>query len=91
MSAYNHVSQFTNNETLKCVLLGQFGDYGRSPKEENAFIHSGVFNHYIQGGWYPRGGTEKLAQGLIGCITANYGQVLVGKKVENLIRLTLKH
>ena len=85
MSALEHVSQFTKNDTLKCLLLGQFGNYGRLPSEENAFIHSGVFNHYIRGGWYPRGGTDNIAKCLIGCIVANNGTVLVGKKVKSVL------
>ena len=35
MSAYDGISLFTQNEELKEVLGGQFGDYGPTPKKGN--------------------------------------------------------
>ena len=70
---------------LKCVLLGQFGDYGIKPSEAPFFLHASIMNHYLEGGWYPEGGSAKLAEEICRTIWDCGGAVLVGKKVSKLL------
>ena len=85
ISAENHIKGYIKNHKLQKILLGQYGDYGRLPSEENVFIHAGVFDHYISGAYYPNGGSCTLATGLTATIENNLGKVLVGKKVDEII------
>ena len=85
MTAYDGISIFTQNEDLKAVLGGQFGDYGPTPKKANFFIHASIVNHYLEGGYFPKGGTSVIAKKIIPTIEKNGGRVLVGKKVSQLI------
>jgi len=84
-SAYDVISTFTDNEELKAVLGGQFGDYGPTPKKANFFIHASIVNHYLEGGYYPKGGTSVLTKGIIPTIEKNGGRVLVNKAVKNIL------
>jgi all-trans-retinol 13,14-reductase len=86
MSAYDAISMFTDNETLKAVLGGQFGDYGPTPKKGNFFIHASIVNHYLEGGYFPKGGTGIIAKKIIPVIEKSGGRVLVNKKVKRILQ-----
>ena len=60
------------------------GDYGQTPKEAIIFIHASIVNHYIDGGWYPKGGPKVIANNIIKTIEEYNGTVLVGKAVKSL-------
>jgi all-trans-retinol 13,14-reductase len=84
-SAYSVIRTMTDNEELIAVLCGQFGDYGPTPKNASFFIHASIVNHYLEGGYFPRGGTSVLAKQIIPTIEKSGGRVLVGKKVAKVI------
>lgn len=84
-SAYSIVSKIFKNQKLVSVLLGQFGDYGIVPKEASFFIHASIVNHYLDGGWFPRGGTGEIANQICKTIKKYGGQVLVGKAVKQIL------
>ncbi len=84
-TALTVVKRFTKNKDLQAFLCGQFGDYGKCPSQESFFIHASVVNHYLNGAWYPRGGSCKLAENIIPTIEKNGGAVLVRKAVEKII------
>ena len=84
-TALEVVQRFTSNKELQAFLCGQFGDYGKCPSKESFFVHASVVNHYLNGAWYPRGGSAKLAENIIPTIEKNGGAVLVRKSVENII------
>jgi len=84
-TTYNVISEITNNEELIRVLCGQFGDYGITPKKSNFFLHASIVNHYLNGGYFPKGGPSEITKHIIPTIEEHGGRVLVGKKVENLI------
>ena len=84
-SAYDVISSFTKNEDLIAVLGGQFGDYGPTPKNANFFIHASIVNHYLEGGYFPKGGPSKIIKNIIPVIEENGGRVLVNAKVDSFI------
>ena len=79
------VKQIFNDEDLISVLFGQFGDYGLTPKKASFFIHASIVNHYLEGGYYPRGGSGAIAKQIIPTIEKSGGAVLVSKKVNQII------
>ena len=85
MSAYDGISLFTKNEELKAVLGGQFGDYGPTPKKSNFFIHASIVNHYLEGGYFPKGGSGIIAKKIIPVIEKSGGRVLVGQGVREIL------
>ncbi len=86
MSAYEGISLFTNNKELRAVLASQFGDYGITPKKATFYIHSIIVNHYLEGGYFPKGGSSIIAKKIIPVIEKSGGRVLVGKGVSEIIR-----
>ena len=85
ISAYDVISNLTDNKELIAVLCGQFGDYGISPKKVNFYIHASIVNHYLDGGYYPKGGPSEITKNIIPIIENNGGRVLVGKRVNKIL------
>jgi len=84
-SALKIVTSLIKNEELISVLFGQFGDYGQLPEEVSFFIHASIVNHYLEGGWFPKGGTNVIGDSISKSIYQNGGQVLVAKKVNRIL------
>lgn len=85
--AIDLINQIFNfpDENLISVLFGQFGDYGVMPNEVSFFVHANIVNHYLDGGWFPKGGTGVIANEICKTIEHNNGAVLVGKKVDEIL------
>ena len=79
------VNRYIKNPRLRKVLLGQFPDYGMLPKDASFFIHASIVNHYLEGGFYPKGGPSVIAKSIIKKINKHNGTVFVGEKVRNII------
>ena len=75
----------TKNKQLISVLCGQYGDYGMVPSKAPFFFHAAVVNHYLSGGWFPRGGTSVIAKNICKTIFENGGRVYVGCGVKQII------
>lgn len=86
-SAYQIVNEIFDNQELISVLFGQFGDYGQIPQEVNFFTHASIVSHYLDGGWFPRGGTSNIANEMCKNIYNYGGKVLVNKKVNEILIL----
>jgi all-trans-retinol 13,14-reductase len=58
------LSGLTRNEKLIGVLTAQYGDYGLPPRRSSFAIHAIVARHYFEGGSYPVGGAESIAESM---------------------------
>ncbi|EGD78109.1 hypothetical protein PTSG_08987 [Salpingoeca rosetta] len=85
MTALEAAQSVTDNKELQAVLLGQFGDHGQTPSKASFFMHASVVNHYIRGGYYPRGGSTVFAKKMIPAIERMGGRVLVQQYVDEVI------
>lgn len=70
---------------LKALLMSQWGDYGLPPSKSNFGIHSVVVEHYLNGAWYPVGGSGAIAKSLIPTIERAGGAVMVRQKVIEIV------
>ena len=52
----------TANEELIAVLTGQNGDYGLAPGRSSFAVHAATVIHYLEGAYYPVGGSSVLAK-----------------------------
>ncbi|GMH86537.1 hypothetical protein TrVE_jg4677 [Triparma verrucosa] len=75
------MDELFEDEMLKAILMGQFGDYGMPPSTASFFIHAGIVSHYLDGGFYPEGGPQKIAEAIIPTIEKTGGRVLVNADV----------
>jgi all-trans-retinol 13,14-reductase len=79
------VCDVIRNPKLQAVLLAQRGDYG-DPSEASSFgMHALVMRHYMDGAYYPLGGSQVFAKSLTPVITAAGGEVRVRSRVSQLL------
>lgn len=70
---------------LRAVLVSQWGNYGLPPSESSFVIHSLVVNHFLDGGFYPVGGSAVIAEKLLDVICSCGGAVLTRHEAVELI------
>ena len=84
-SAEERIQQYIKDKYLQALLLGQFGDSGEIPSKEPFYIQAGITDHYLNGGYYPRGGTSIIAKSIVPIIRSTGGDVLVSKPVKSIL------
>jgi all-trans-retinol 13,14-reductase len=84
-NTYNVLSGLTDNQDLIAVLCGQWGDMGLPPKQSTFLVHSMIARHYLYGGFYPVGGSWKIADSIIPKIQASGGDVFTYARVSQIV------
>ncbi|MEQ2232018.1 hypothetical protein ILYODFUR_006767, partial [Ilyodon furcidens] len=59
------VNELTENKDLRAVFTYIFGTYGNKPKDASFAMHSLLITHYLNGAWYPKGGSSEIAYHMI--------------------------
>lgn len=66
----------TRDRRLRAVLTAQNATYAIAPGRVSAILHAGLQNHYfVDGGWYPEGGGQVMADRLAEAIEEAGGHV----------------
>jgi len=84
-NTYDVLSELTDDQDLIAVLCGQWGDMGLPPKQSTFLVHSMIVRHYLHGGFYPIGGSWKIADSIIPKIQAMGGEVFTYARVKKII------
>jgi all-trans-retinol 13,14-reductase len=84
-NTYDVLSELTIDQDLIAVLCGQWGDMGLPPKRSTFLVHSMIVRHYLYGGFYPVGGSWKIADSIIPKIQASGGEVFTYARVSQII------
>ena len=79
------LSELTNDENLIATLCGQWGDMGLPPKRSPFMAHAMIARHYLYGGYYPIGGSWRIADTIIPKIQAGGGEVFTYAKVDEIV------
>ena len=79
---YDVLSELTSDPDLIAVLCGQWGDMGLPPKQSTFMVHAMIARHYLHGGYYPVGGSWRIADSIIPKIQAGGGEVFTYARVE---------
>ncbi len=75
----------TDDEQLRAILTAQNGTYAIAPGRVSAMLHAGLQNHYfVDGGWYPEGGGQVMADRLADAIERNGGDIRLISKVSRI-------
>ena len=85
MNGYQYLKQFISNDKLIYTIGGSIGDLGRSLKSTPSFCIKGILRHYINGGYYPGGGSERLVKSMASNILKRGGHILVNARVKEII------
>lgn len=75
----------TRNQRLIAVLTGQFGDFGLPPSRSSFLVHAMVANHYLDGGYYPVGGSGVFVDAIAPVIKAAAGRLLINAEVAGIV------
>ena len=81
-NTYEVLSEITDNQDLIAVLCGQWGDMGLPPKKSAFMVHAMIARHYLYGGFYPIGGSWKIAEHIIPKVQASGGEVFTYALVD---------
>ncbi len=79
------LAKITNSERLKTVLTAQWGYYGVEPARSSFAMHALVAKHFERGGFYPKGGSQKIAETLMSTIAAAGGWTRIRAEVEQIV------
>jgi all-trans-retinol 13,14-reductase len=60
---------------LRAVLAAQSGNYALPPSRASAFVALATLDHYLDGAFYPVGGSGALRDALVGAIVERGGEV----------------
>lgn len=75
----------TRDSRLRAVLTAQNGTYAVAPGRVSAVLHAGLQNHYlVDGGWYPEGGGQIMADRLADAIERNGGDIRLVSRVSRI-------
>ena len=83
-STYDILAELTEDQDLIAVLCGQWGDMGLPPRQSTFFVHAMIARHYLYGGYYPVGGSWRIADSIIPKIQAAGGEVFTYAQVEQI-------
>jgi len=70
---------------LKAILSIYVGYYGTLTNDSPFLVHAATANHYFHGSYFPIGGSKVIAEGLLGRVIENGGNVIVEAEAEKLI------
>jgi phytoene dehydrogenase-like protein len=88
-NALSTLGEYLNNnirdEKLRAVLASQWGDYGLPPSRVAFVTHAMIVNHYINGGYYPAGGSKAIADSITPIIKNSGGVLKTKAAVQEII------
>jgi all-trans-retinol 13,14-reductase len=79
------LSELTDDEELRAVLCGHYGDYSMNPGRASFGMHAMLIRHYIDGANFPVGGSGRLAETICEVISSEGGAVLVAADVASVL------
>lgn len=84
-TTYEVLSEITDDQDLIAVITGQWGDMGLPPRQSGFLVHALIARHYLYGGFYPIGGSWKIAESIIPRIKRAGGEVFTYALVKQIL------
>ena len=70
---------------LRALLTTHWGDYGVEPTRSAFVAHAMIVGHYMNGAWFPSGGSAQIARMIEKGITSAGGCIRLGQDVEEIL------
>lgn len=70
---------------LKAILSAQAGDHGLPPSQVSAPVHLGTTQHYLDGGYYPRGGGFAIPRAFVRALKRAGGEIRLSTPVQRIL------
>lgn len=84
-SGQDLIDRYVSDPLLKAVLAGQSGDHGMPPSQVSAFVHAGITTHYLDGGYYPRGGGFAIPRAFVRALERAGGEIRLNTAVSRIL------
>jgi all-trans-retinol 13,14-reductase len=79
------LDRMSNDPRFKAVLTSQWGYYGAPPSRSSYAIHALVAKHFMHGGFYPVGGSARIAECLLATVHGAGGWTRINAEVEQIL------
>ena len=84
-NTFDVLSELTDNPDLIATICGQWGDMGLPPKQSAFLVHAMIARHYLYGGFYPVGGSWRIAATIIPKVQQTGGEVFTYARVKQIL------
>lgn len=78
------IRECASDPGLQAVLAAQWGAYGGRPTESSFAAHALVMHHYLDGAWFPVGGSAVFAREFARTIESAGGAIRTGAQVAQI-------
>lgn len=85
MTTRQYIDKHFSDPLLKGILTAQWPDFGTPPDESAFGIHATVVHDFLNGGYYPKGGSQRIADCAAEKIEEAGGKCLVSHPVSEIL------
>ncbi|HDZ24280.1 MAG TPA: NAD(P)/FAD-dependent oxidoreductase [Desulfobacteraceae bacterium] len=78
------LDEVTSDRRLQAVLNGHWGTYGLPPAKASVLIPLLVLNHYIEGAYYPKGGSGAFRDAFLNALKSNGAELKSRSRVVKI-------
>lgn len=75
-----YLKRHIRSPALRALLATQWGDYGLPPARSPLALHATIVTHYLQGAWFPAGGSAQIARTIEAVLERHGGAIRVGQE-----------
>ena len=79
------VAKLTDDPRLRAVFCAQWGYYGAPPSRASFAMQALVVKHFMWGGYYPVGGSKRIAAELLRTVAESGGWTCIRADVEEIL------
>ncbi len=79
------VAELTDDPKLRALLVAQWGYYGSPPSRSSFAIQALVVKHFLHGGYYPVGGSDRIAVELLRTVAEAGGWTRIVADVDEIL------
>jgi phytoene dehydrogenase-like protein len=80
---YDHAG--VTDPMVRTIMGSIAGDHGVGPRRASAALHAAVVGHYLDGGWYPKGGAKAIPKAFLKTLRKHGGEIRVRAAVEQIL------
>jgi all-trans-retinol 13,14-reductase len=84
-SAQSMIDTHVRDPLLRAILAAQAGDHGMAPSRAPGVLHAAVTKHYLNGGYYPRGGGSAIPLAFLRALKRAHATVRLEAPVSRIL------
>ncbi|HTF36036.1 MAG TPA: NAD(P)/FAD-dependent oxidoreductase [Myxococcota bacterium] len=80
-----YLAQRFRDRRLRSLVASQWGDYGLPPAQSAFALHAMIATHYLEGGWYPEGTAQTIADTVSPIVREAGGDLRVNCEAKEIV------